>query len=141
MFVLQARLACEQVQNRCSSTREIKFPEASGTVAGECRRGYTTPQILTRRGSTSFLPYARNPELRMYSKLFFSFLVISLAALFAAQSVEAVKGPKITNKVYFDIQHGDEKLGRSKFRPAILVKPLLIFMNLSHHRTLRWSMS
>lgn len=50
----------------------------------------------------------------MFSKFFFSFLVISLAALLAAQSAEAVKGPKITHKVYFDIQHGDEKLGRSK---------------------------
>jgi hypothetical protein len=25
------------------------------------------------------------------------------------------KGPKITNKVYFDVTHGDVKLGRSEF--------------------------
>merc|ERR1711939_761245 len=29
-----------------------------------------------------------------------------------AQSSEAQKGPKITHKVYFDITHGDEELGR-----------------------------
>ena len=51
----------------------------------------------------------------MYAKLFFSFLVVSLAALFTVQSVEAAKGPKITHKVYFDVKHGDEELGRSQF--------------------------
>ncbi|EIM81213.1 uncharacterized protein STEHIDRAFT_125476 [Stereum hirsutum FP-91666 SS1] len=39
-------------------------------------------------------------------------LVVSVAALFCAQSVEAAKGPKITHKVYFDIKQGDENLGR-----------------------------
>ncbi|KAJ3803292.1 peptidylprolyl isomerase B [Lentinula aff. detonsa] len=38
-------------------------------------------------------------------------LVVSLVSLFCAQDVEA-KGPKITHKVFFDIQHGDETLGR-----------------------------
>ncbi|ETW80893.1 hypothetical protein HETIRDRAFT_410105 [Heterobasidion irregulare TC 32-1] len=38
--------------------------------------------------------------------------VVSFAALFCAQPVEAARGPKITNKVYFDIKHGDESLGR-----------------------------
>ncbi|PGH15849.1 peptidyl-prolyl cis-trans isomerase B [Polytolypa hystricis UAMH7299] len=37
-------------------------------------------------------------------------LVIS-AFLFLGQTAEA-KGPKITNKVYFDIEHGDKPLGR-----------------------------
>jgi len=42
-----------------------------------------------------------------------SLMVIMAAAfLFMGQTVEAAKGPKITNKVYFDIQHGDESLGR-----------------------------
>ncbi|MCJ1350468.1 MAG: Peptidyl-prolyl cis-trans isomerase B [Icmadophila ericetorum] len=39
-------------------------------------------------------------------------LICAAAFLFFAQSGEAVKGPKITNKVYFDIEHGDESLGR-----------------------------
>ncbi|EPT05005.1 hypothetical protein FOMPIDRAFT_1013814 [Fomitopsis schrenkii] len=40
-------------------------------------------------------------------------LLITVAAFFSAQSVEAAaKGPKITNKVYFDIKHGDKDLGR-----------------------------
>ena len=40
--------------------------------------------------------------------------LVTVAAFFCAQSVEAAaKGPKITNKVYFDIKHGDKELGRS----------------------------
>ncbi|KAI0055177.1 hypothetical protein BV25DRAFT_1815991 [Artomyces pyxidatus] len=38
--------------------------------------------------------------------------VVSFAAIFCAQTVEAARGPKITHKVYFDIKHGDENLGR-----------------------------
>ena len=45
--------------------------------------------------------------------LIISVLVILTATfLFMGQSVEAAKGPKITHKVYFDINHGDESLGR-----------------------------
>jgi hypothetical protein len=40
--------------------------------------------------------------------------LVSTVAFHCAQSVEAAKGPKITHKVYFDIKHGDENLGRSK---------------------------
>ncbi|KAF2034555.1 peptidyl-prolyl cis-trans isomerase B precursor [Setomelanomma holmii] len=39
-------------------------------------------------------------------------LILSVAFVFFAQSTEATKGPKITHKVYFDITHGDEELGR-----------------------------
>ncbi|KZT72111.1 hypothetical protein DAEQUDRAFT_723280 [Daedalea quercina L-15889] len=46
----------------------------------------------------------------------FAILLITVAAFFCAQSVEAAaKGPKITNKVYFDIKHGDKDLGRVVF--------------------------
>jgi len=47
-------------------------------------------------------------------RLAISLLVILTAVfLFFAQTGEAqVRGPKITNKVYFDITHGDESLGR-----------------------------
>ncbi|KAK4193019.1 cyclophilin-like domain-containing protein [Podospora australis] len=38
------------------------------------------------------------------------FLGVSMVTF--AQPAEAAKGPKITHKVYFDIQHGDESLGR-----------------------------
>ncbi|KJA20695.1 hypothetical protein HYPSUDRAFT_141819 [Hypholoma sublateritium FD-334 SS-4] len=48
----------------------------------------------------------------MFGRISIAFIVVSVAALFCAQSAEAAKGPKITNKVYFDIQHGDEFLGR-----------------------------
>jgi peptidyl-prolyl cis-trans isomerase B (cyclophilin B) len=49
----------------------------------------------------------------MLRRLSLAFLIVTLAALFCTQSVDAAKGPKITHKVYFDIKHGDEKLGRS----------------------------
>ncbi|KAF1949338.1 peptidyl-prolyl cis-trans isomerase B [Byssothecium circinans] len=39
-------------------------------------------------------------------------LILTITFAFFAQTSEAVKGPKITHKVYFDIEHGDEKLGR-----------------------------
>jgi peptidyl-prolyl cis-trans isomerase B (cyclophilin B) len=45
-------------------------------------------------------------------RLFVSALVLGLGLLFLAQTVEAAKGPKITHKVFFDIEQGDQKLGR-----------------------------
>ncbi|KAI6949657.1 Peptidyl-prolyl cis-trans isomerase, partial [Hortaea werneckii] len=39
-------------------------------------------------------------------------LILTFVFVFFAQSSEAQKGPKITHKVYFDITHGDEELGR-----------------------------
>jgi hypothetical protein len=39
-------------------------------------------------------------------------LILSVTFVFFAQSADAAKGPKITHKVYFDITHGDEELGR-----------------------------
>ncbi|KAF9010546.1 cyclophilin-like domain-containing protein [Cyathus striatus] len=48
----------------------------------------------------------------MFRRLSLLFLVVSIAALFCTQPVEAAKGPKITHKVYFDIKHGDKDMGR-----------------------------
>jgi peptidyl-prolyl cis-trans isomerase B (cyclophilin B) len=47
-------------------------------------------------------------------RLLVSVLLICTASfLYFAQASEAAgKGPKITHKVYFDIQHGDEEIGR-----------------------------
>ena len=53
------------------------------------------------------------PPTMIFSRLTLGFLLVTLAAFFCAQSVEAAKGPRITHKVYFDIQHGDKNLGRS----------------------------
>ena len=39
-------------------------------------------------------------------------LICTASFLYFAQASEAAQGPKITHKVYFDIQHGDEDLGR-----------------------------
>lgn len=39
-------------------------------------------------------------------------LLCTLTFVYFAQTAEAGKGPKITHKVYFDVQHGGEDLGR-----------------------------
>ncbi|KAK5124020.1 Peptidyl-prolyl cis-trans isomerase B [Meristemomyces frigidus] len=39
-------------------------------------------------------------------------LILTFAFVFFAQTTSAQKGPKITHKVYFDVQHGDEDMGR-----------------------------
>ncbi|OBS18688.1 hypothetical protein FPOA_10415 [Fusarium poae] len=45
-------------------------------------------------------------------RLFASALFLGLGLLFLAQTADAAKGPKITHKVYFDIEQGDKPLGR-----------------------------
>ncbi|TVY86938.1 Peptidyl-prolyl cis-trans isomerase B, partial [Lachnellula willkommii] len=39
-------------------------------------------------------------------------LILTVTFVFFAQTAQAVKGPKITHKVYFDVSHGDEPMGR-----------------------------
>jgi peptidyl-prolyl cis-trans isomerase B (cyclophilin B) len=39
-------------------------------------------------------------------------LFLTATFLFFAQTSAATKGPKITHKVYFDVEHGGEPLGR-----------------------------
>ena len=51
----------------------------------------------------------------MFAKLSLTFLLITIIAFFCARPAEAVKGPKITHKVYFDIKQGDKELGRGKY--------------------------
>jgi peptidyl-prolyl cis-trans isomerase B (cyclophilin B) len=45
-------------------------------------------------------------------KIFVAASLMVGATMMFAQPAAAAKGPKITHKVYFDIQHGDEALGR-----------------------------
>jgi hypothetical protein len=64
--------------------------------------------------------FQRQTETELSLNMFFTkaslvFVVVTLAAVFCAQPVEAARGPKITSKVYFDIKHGDETLGRGAF--------------------------
>lgn len=49
----------------------------------------------------------------MFGRAAFAFLFVSFLAFF--YTAEAAKGPKITHKVFFDIKHGDEDMGRSMF--------------------------
>ena len=46
----------------------------------------------------------------MFVRASLVFVLVSLAAVFC--TVEAAQGPKITNKVFFDIKQGDNSLGR-----------------------------
>ncbi|KAK6585778.1 hypothetical protein PZA11_000835 [Diplocarpon coronariae] len=39
-------------------------------------------------------------------------LFLAITVAFLSKSAEAVQGPKITHKIYFDISHGDEPMGR-----------------------------
>jgi len=48
----------------------------------------------------------------MLGRLSLVLLAVTVAAFFCAPPVEALKGPKISHKVYFDIKHGDEDIGR-----------------------------
>lgn len=48
----------------------------------------------------------------MFRRLAYSLLFVALAAFVSIQGVEAAKGPKVTSKVYFDIEHGGKPLGR-----------------------------
>ncbi|KAL0258303.1 Peptidyl-prolyl cis-trans isomerase B [Diplodia seriata] len=48
-----------------------------------------------------------------FQKLLVSLLVfLGVTFVYFAQTAEAAKGPKITHKVFFDLKHGDEDLGR-----------------------------
>ncbi|KAG2363921.1 cyclophilin-like domain-containing protein [Suillus spraguei] len=48
----------------------------------------------------------------MFGRVSLALILISIAAIFCAQSADAARGPKITHKVYFDIRHGEKDLGR-----------------------------
>ena len=48
----------------------------------------------------------------MFGRVILAFILVTIAAFFCAQSVEASKGPKITHKVYFDTSHGDKPMGQ-----------------------------
>ena len=52
-------------------------------------------------------------DMASLQRIIVSLLLICTASfLYFAQTGEAAKGPKITHKVYFDMQHGDEDIGR-----------------------------
>ena len=76
------------------------------------------PQLQVDDSSLKF-----RPTKNMFRRLAYSFLLVAIAALVSIQGVEAAKGPKITSKVYFDIEHGGKPLGRGT---------LCLFLSKSH---------
>lgn len=65
-----------------------------------------TPSYHTDRSKDCF-------KMQSFQKLAIScLLILTFVFVFLAQTAEASKGPKITHKVYFDIKHGDEDMGR-----------------------------
>lgn len=76
----------------------------------------------------------------IFGRLTLGFLLVTLAAFFCVQSAEAAKGPKITHKVYFDIKHGDENMGRSTcptLSASLIPEPLRLMLH-SCHGPLWW---
>jgi hypothetical protein len=74
----------------------------------------------------------------MFGRISAVFVLVTVVAFFCAQSVEAVKGPKITHRVYFDIKHGDENLGRGKSLTSQRLRVAHLYMNYSCHWPLWW---
>ena len=112
------------------------------------RHGNTRTLSTATSSPTQLLLYLQptSPaDTNMFAKISFAFVFVTLASLFFV--AEAAKGPKITNKVYFDIKHGDKELGRSTYFASYsgfmsnvqLCLMLPLTMN-SYHRVVRWCM-
>ena len=76
----------------------------------------------------------------MFGRISAVFVLVTVVAFFCAQSVEAAKGPRITHKVYFDIKHGEENLGRGKSLGGTpqRLRVAHLYMNYSRHGPLWW---
>jgi hypothetical protein len=73
------------------------------------------------------------------------FLILLSAIYFVVAGAEPadaekkpVKQPKITNIVYFDIAHGEQKLGRSVSRHAARAQALSYDFSNSYYGSVRW---
>ena len=87
----------------CSPLTSMQMRDVS-SAACSCTLipSYLRPFTSTTQTSMFF-------EMANIQRVVISLLVILTATfLFMGQTAEAAKGPKITHKVYFDIEHGDE---------------------------------
>lgn len=57
------------------------------------------------------------PAKNMFRRTAYSLLFMGLAIFASIHGVEAAKGPRVTSKVYFDIEHGGKPLGRGTCHP------------------------
>jgi hypothetical protein len=78
----------------------------------------------------------------MFGRVSLALITVSILAFFCAEAAEAAKGPKITNKVYFDIKHGDKELGRSaQPNVSVCLRFTLIFTQLPLVFLEKWVLS
>ena len=73
------------------------------------------PEIQQPSTTSSYISRTTQSNSKMISfhrLLVSALLLVTVVFVFFAQASEAAKGPKITHKVYFDISHGDEPMGR-----------------------------
>jgi hypothetical protein len=68
---------------------------------------YKSKQSFPRFSATSV-------STTMFCRISVAFVFAALAAI-CAQVAHAANGPKITNKIYFDIEHGGKPVGRGKY--------------------------
>ncbi|PUU79564.1 hypothetical protein B9Z19DRAFT_819263 [Tuber borchii] len=65
-------------------------------------------------------------------RAFALFVLAAAASLFLfSQPTEAAKSPLITHKVYFDIKHGDQELGKIVFGLYGKTVPKVCFLSVS----------
>lgn len=91
------------------SNRE-NLPRSTIEIPKPATTQLSTSNLPDPRPTNSFRSFDRQKS--MFRRLAYSLLLVALAALVSIQGVEAAKGPKITSKVYFDIEHGGKPLGR-----------------------------
>jgi len=75
-------------------------------------------ELSWRKLHETLLPFQHHGECNSFAMamiqrtLISVLLILTVVFVFFAQASDAAKGPKITHKVYFDIEHDDKPLGR-----------------------------
>ena len=75
-------------------------------------RCYKPPTLAQHHLTTSILIQLTTKMFTLQRFVVSVLLILTVTFILFAQTAQAVKGPKITHKVYFDVSHGDEPMGR-----------------------------